>query len=365
MFPTVTTAHDAMCSFFCDQTLKYVIHLIRDHHMQLKDLFEAIGELQPGEKRTPDNIQLRDLQAVARRIEELKDAIDKSDDLMKLFKQDQALQAQLNQLQDRIVRRVEILHKVKARPTAGMARMWHILETECSEFIPAMQQAGKLLYRGTRDHVHQYEGRSREDRQVKDSNQEISRKFDETLMALGVKALRSNSIYTTSSYGFASSYGYNVYMIFPKNGFNFLSTNKRDLILEKWSQLMDQDKLKELWLELDAWGQANVPNWSTTNIGRVLRYKEYEYVYGRVKENFDWDGNRLNLPEKFNIDEKEWITPEGVAKEFDPNTTNIIDPIKSGHEILINGEYWALEKRSWEQAVRERYLPSTSPDNDY
>jgi hypothetical protein len=330
--------------------------------MQLKDLFEAIGDLQPGEKRPAPAVELRDIEAVQRRIDDLKDAITKSDDLMKLFKQDVELQTNLNQLQDRITRRVEILHKVKARPTAGMARMWDILERECSEFIPAMQQAGRVLYRGTKDDVRQYEGRSREDRQVKDSNPEISRTFDEMLAALGVKALRSNSIYTTSSYGFASGYGWNVYLIFPKNGFNFLSTNKRDLILDKWPQLMDPDKLRELWLELDAWGHANVSDWTNTTIGRMIRYKEFEYIYRYVKEHFNYGNNSMGLPDKYNIKEEEWITPEGIKDLFEPNTTDLVSAIKSGNELLINGEYWALEKRTWEAAVRQRYLPEGKPD---
>lgn len=332
--------------------------------MQLKDLFEAIGDLLPGEKKYPKEMQLRDLEAVQRRINELKDAVNKSEDLKTLFKNDKELQTKLTQLQDRVTRRVEILYKVKQRPTQGMARMWQILDTECSQFIPHMQQAGKLLFRGTRDDADQFEGRSREDRQTKDSKSEISDKFDEIMSELGVKALRSNSIYTTSSYGFASAYGHNVYIIFPKNGFHFLSTNKRDLILERWSQLMDAEKLKQLWQELEEWGQLNVADWKNTSIARSIRYEEWDYVYRQVKENFEWEGNRLNLPEKFKVDEKEWVTPEGVQKEYEPNTTDLAEAIQSGRELLINGEYWALKKRTWEDAVRQRYMGGESPTWD-
>ncbi len=332
--------------------------------MQLTDLFEALGDLLPGEKRYPKDVTLRDIEAVERRIYELRDAVDKSEALKNLFKNDKELQAKLTQLQDRVTRKVEILHKVKERPTQGMARMWQILETECSEFIPQMQQAGKLLYRGTREHVGQFEGRSRWDRQTKDSSTEVSNKFDEIMSELGVQALRSNSIYTTSSYGFASAYGDNVYIIFPKNGFHFLGTNKRDLILERWGQLMDQDKLQQLWKELDEWGRANVADWKDTSIARSIRYEEWDYVYRQVKENFEWEDNPNNLPEKFKVDEKEWVTPEGVQKEYEPNTTDLAEAIRSGRELLINGEYWALKKRLWEDAVRSRYLGGVNRDWD-
>jgi hypothetical protein len=331
--------------------------------MQLKDLFEAIGDLLPGEKRTPVDIQLRDIEAVQRRIEQLSDAIGKSDDLMTLFKQDDELRNKLTQLQDRIHRRVEILHKVKDRPTPGMARMFATLESECSEFIPQMQQAGKLLYRGTKDDVDQYEGRSREDRVTKDSSAEISRVFDEMLSQLGVKALRSNSIYTTSSYGFASAYGYNVYMIFPKNGFHFLGTNKRDLILEKWNQLVNPNSLKDLWQELDEWGRNNVTEWGSTSIANAIKYAEWNRVL-RLIEEYNWEDNPLKLPEKFHVNLRDHVTPEGVQEEFQPNTTDLVQAIRNGNELLINGEYWALKKRTWEQVIRSRYLEGQSSYTD-
>jgi hypothetical protein len=184
------------------------------------------------------------------------------------------------------------------------------------------------------------------------------------LAQLGVQALRSNSIYTTSSYGFASAYGHNVYIIFPKNGFHFLSTNKRDLILERWSQLMDPHKLKALWQELDEWGQANVPNWSDTGMSRAYRFQEYDYLLRQVKENFGWEGNPLKLPEKFNIEETDYVTPESVEAEYEPNTTDLPEAIRSGRELLISGEYWALKKRTWEDLIRQRYMGGESPTWD-
>jgi len=253
---------------------------------------------------------------------------------------------------------------VKDRPTPGMARMFATLESECSEFIPQMQRAGKLLYRGTRDDVDQYEGRSREDRITKDSSAEVSRVFDEMLTQLGVQALRSNSIYTTSSYGFASSYGYNVYIIFPKNGFHFLGTNKRDLILEKWNQLVNPNSFKELWHELDEWGRNNVTEWHSTSLGNAIKYAEWSRVLRLIKENFEWEDNPLKLPEKFNINEKDYVSPESVQEEFEPNTTDLVEAIRNGNELLINGEYWALKKRTWEQVIRSRYLEGRSSYSD-
>lgn len=331
--------------------------------MQLKDLFEAIGDLQPGEKKPLEGIKLRDLEAVQYRIDKLRNAVYSSKELQGLFKQDTVLQDKLNQLQDRIALKVRMLQKVAERPTTSMQTMFRTLETECSEFIPIMQQAGKLLYRGTRDDVPQYEGRSREDRSVKDSNAEISAKFDEMLAALGVKALRSNSIYTTTSYGFASSYGHNVYMIFPKNGFNFLSTNDSDLILSNWEPITDFDQVASLYQELDTWGLANVPNWEHTHIHDAIKTKEWRYVFTLIKEHLGWDDNKYNIPDKFIIDPKEYVTPQGVADRFEPNTMDLVGPMKTGYEIMINGEYWALQKRVWEKVIRQRYLSDTY--NDY
>ena len=335
--------------------------------MQLKDLFEAIGELEPGEQKPLENIQLRDLWRIKDRIEMLRKSINQSGDLRYRFQKDTQLQDSLHRLEDRLYKKIRMLTKAQGRPTASMMKMFTLLETECSEFLQSMQQAGKLLFRGTRDEDYQFEGRSRLDRRPKDSNPAISETFDQMLSELGVQALRSTSIYTTTSRSFATGYGYNLYMIFPKNGFNFLQTNKKDLILDDWHLLVDPDKLKDLYLELDAWGNANNPEWDKSVLHDAIESKQWKRVSALIRNNFSWEENSYGLPAQFDIRgrEKDYVTSEWVQQEFKPNTTDLVNALRSDHEILINGEYWALMSDRWEQAIRMRYLNSaeeSTPD---
>lgn len=331
--------------------------------MKLVQLLEAIGDLVPGEKRITPEMNLRNLVMIQNRILDLQSAIEKSNDLKYLFQKDQDIQNRLNGLIQRVNRRIEILQKVQAKPTSDMQRMFQTLDAECSQFIPSMQQAGKFLYRGVNNNEQAFEGRSREGRTPKDSNPEISNMFDTMMAQLGVQALRSNSIYTTSSYGFASSYGWEVYIIFPKNSFHFLGTNQKDLILEKWSQLVDMDLIKHKLREINDWAQEHIQsNWQSSSLYGAIKHSEWDYALRLLKDNWKWDSNYLGLPEEYNLDMKLFVTPQSVEANFQPNTTDLAPLIKSGHECLINGEYWALNKRLWEHALRARYLPDDQID---
>lgn len=188
--------------------------------MQLHHLFESSNSLEPGEQRVPEYIKLKDLKLISKRIEELYAGIKHSEKLQKLFKQDTDLQQKMAQLQKRIAFKIHMLEKFQARPGSGQHKMFEILEQECSEFLPLMRDSGHMLYRGINVIYPQFEGRSRVDRPTKDSHPDISKKMDEMLAQRGSKALRSNSIYTTTNSSTAANFG-NLYIIFLKTAFIF------------------------------------------------------------------------------------------------------------------------------------------------
>ena len=65
----------------------------------------------------------------------------------------------------------------------------------------------------------------------------IQEEYDEFATKLGIKALRSNSIFTTTSVSQAISYG-RVYVIFPFNSDDFSwSQTHRDIVLQPSSNL--------------------------------------------------------------------------------------------------------------------------------
>ena len=332
--------------------------------MNLHELFqEAIGDLAPGEKRSRQEFQIRDLKKVEHRIEELKDALYNNRRMQQIILRNPDVLKKLDAVKATIQRKIDLLLRFKAKPSGDTNKLFDILDVECSEFISAMKQANKMLYRGTKSEETVFEGRSYDDptspRRTKDSNREISDKFDDMLRQMGVKAVRSNSIYTTSDPGFASHYGWNVYIIFPKNGFDFLGTNTRDLILNTWWQLVDQKKLIDLWKKLDEWGKANVEKWDDNSIGRNLRWTDWEHVTRYVLHNFE-SGNQFNLPQEYNIDIHDYITQQGIRENFEPNVTNLTDAMASGNELMVRGEYWALKRSDWHEAVNRRYLGGSS-----
>jgi hypothetical protein len=320
--------------------------------MKLNQLFEQ--SLAPGERRIVQ-VSIRDLKKIEQRIRNLESSLYQSDDLALAFKQDVALQSALTNLKDRIRRKIAALEKVKARPTAQQTEFVLRLKSECSEAIEAMQAAQKFLFRGIRSHDNQFEGRSREDREPKDSSSVVSDLFDQMMRKLGVQALRSNSIFTTSSYGFASAYGSSVYILLPKNGFHFLSTNQRDLVLESKSQLADKEEIADLLQELDAWGHVHVSDWQNTDLSYSIKSGNWTYALIKVNDEFAYNNNRYNLPTRFNVDIQDFISPESVQKNFDPNTKNLEFAIASGNEVLIYGEYWALRSDVWGQILSQEW----------
>lgn len=98
----------------------------------------------------------------------------------------------------------------------------------CSQAIDACKNGGRFMYRGFNSNHPIVRGRSWEDREPKDSDDLLSRHFDDMLKKLGFKALRSNSIFVTSAFTTAKYFG-TPYIIFPINGFDYTYTAFMDL----------------------------------------------------------------------------------------------------------------------------------------
>ena len=97
------------------------------------------------------------------------------------------------------------------------------IQTECSQALKAFKSTGKILLRGVKkgkSNAPAYVGRSWNERKTMNSEPEGQKVFDYALQKMGISALRSNSIFTTSDSNQAGGYG-NLYIIIPKNGFQF------------------------------------------------------------------------------------------------------------------------------------------------
>lgn len=135
------------------------------------------------------------------------------------------LQDQLDQLdtEHRKVKR-EIEHY-----DPDLYKILSLIKRDCKVFLQDVKTSDDFLYRGIRKTPGRYfKGASRNSRRVKDSSNEIQKFIDMVLKAAGFTALRSNSIFTTTSKSNAGGYG-DTFLIFPIDGFQFTYSNHRDL----------------------------------------------------------------------------------------------------------------------------------------
>lgn len=327
--------------------------------MKLFDLLEDLGDLEPGEKRVINNVTVRDIAKIENKLAELQQILYHSESLKDYTSKDAALAKTLTDLIIKMSKKRDLLRKVQQRPTTSQMNILKTVAMECSDFVKALKETERFLFRGTRNDESVFEGRSRDDRRTKDSDSTISDAFDEIMAYHGSKALRQNSIFTTTNRARASGYGYNVYLIFPKNGFNFLNTTSEDLILDSWYQLSDHDAINDFFHKLKAWIQENNVDLSGTQMGWYMDVGRAAAVMSELEHNFNVYETRFKIPQEFNVSMKDFVSSQAVIERFEPNTTDLVAAMNSTCEILINGEYWALKRSDWEKLAASYFLNIT------
>lgn len=325
--------------------------------MKLFDLFEQTVEpLSPGEKRFTTDVKVRNLMKIMDKLTELQDIIYHSESLKAMMQKDPQLVKTLDDLITKVSKRKELLDKLSTKPTTSQMNVMRTISQECSDFLSVVKRTGKFLYRGTKDDVSAYEGKSRDDRRAKDSKREISDAFDRIMAEYGVKALRHNSIFTTTNLSRARGYGFNVYMIFPKNGFDFLSTTSEDLILDSWYQLVDKNAVNEFVQRLKAWFIDNNISLDGTNLGWALDADRVQRVMSELENHFIGQDDPYTIPQEFNKHMEDFVSSAETLERFQPNFTDFVSAMRSPNEIMIRGEYWALKQKDWHQLVEHMFL---------
>lgn len=180
-------------------------------------------------------------------------------------------------------------------PTKGFSLSQ--LNSDCSEALRIYRQTGEMLFRGVSNkkslnpfskNPEIFLSSPRENRKPKDLSNNIQDIFDSYFKFFNFGALRSNSIFCTSDLSMAELYG-KPYAIIPKDGFSFT-----------WSPI-----IKDL-AQPGAISEIN---------------KGFETI---AKTSEDPDSAR-----------KAFIGRIYTNKNF-------ADAIKSGHEVMINGPYYAI-----------------------
>jgi hypothetical protein len=205
-------------------------------------------------------------------------------------------------------------------------------------------------------------GQSREDRRTKDSNSSQTQVFDSALANNGFKALRSNSVFVSSSPSVASDYG-TIWVIFPFNGFDFTYTNRRDVVIEPSSLVYYPPELIPI---MENWCAEQSPYRPDV---RVIK-ANIEAVK-TVDDESEWDnGHRVDsymdsmqplLREALKIYKetgdkrfakmigsrtqlKDFINPDAVMKYYRPKNTDLATPLIDQREVFLRCKYVAVQE---------------------
>jgi hypothetical protein len=241
--------------------------------------------------------------------------------------------------------------KRKPLPAADVDDIWlRILSKRCTEAIDAYRSARKLLYRGMKTEIPWFRAASHQTRRPKDSSRRISEVFDELLYANGMKALRSNSIFATSSFEDAAEFGL-VYAILPVDGFKFTYTKEKDIVLETWSQVIDQETMRKLDYAYEEAMTAKEDEPYKLPYGQdwiTADHRNYDVATAldRLKQisTNPWVQS-LEEDDLFNIDE--------FRKRYAPSNHLLEHAIDHGREVMISGQYYAFRTGQYNQKLQE------------
>lgn len=196
--------------------------------MRMQDL-----TLSPHKTKLPTEFDQIDVEMVQLndKLNHLVDDYYRSDDMdekTQVLQKQKEIQKQIDQLKR------QKMDMVKSG-THPQAESWlNKIEQECGEFVKLCQELHVWLYSGMRGNytVNAIEGKSRLYRKPTDSSPTLSNQFDEYLSQMGIAALRSNSLFTTTDSSQAYNYG-PVFIVFPKDHkYKFSYTTQKDLVLD-------------------------------------------------------------------------------------------------------------------------------------
>jgi hypothetical protein len=245
---------------------------------------------------------------------------------------------------------------------------------DCRQYLAAVKTAGKWLLRGHKRGKDAYMAKTG-NRQPKTSSQELSDLFNSALLQLGFSAQRDNSIFATSIPIQAQSYGA-VYIIFPIDGKSqFTYTNQHDLELYHIQQipLKNESNTQQIAAELIAWIRQWVKKYPDAQKQLNLMYPPFaglqptdtlEEIMEKVEEFCEemeipmpripsYLTNWNNREDDLEDEDLEFgdIDLEAFVDMYQPRKDHLEQALKSGVEVYISGEYYALLYRAWGDAV--------------
>lgn len=225
-----------------------------------------------------------------------------------------------------------------------------------SKGMPYLNEVdGKLLFSGRNNSPKIFKADYRTNRMPLTTSMSVQNKLDDAMKKLGIEALRSNSIFTTSNVNTANSYG-KPYVIFPLGDINYHFTNVSDLynymnirmkkieynifeLADFYNIEMSVDTIKKL---MEFIGDmliyvADYADKEGISIDEAISYlynnrdKVSDAYWNYILDDSDYD----DLGKIFNssVFPYDYVLSKKINIQ---NNTNIESAIKSGNEILIN-----------------------------
>ena len=119
-------------------------------------------------------------------------------------------------------------------------------------------------------------------------------------------------------------FGSRLYIIFPIDPFNFTFTTEVDLILDRWDKLVSPE------LKTIVTGHTDYYNLTGDY---YINFNKFQSKFNVVKQKY---------PALQNKNAEDFIDLNSLVKQYEPNCDNLERAVKSGREVYISGNYYAL-----------------------
>ncbi len=243
------------------------------------------------------------------------------------------------------------------RVKSGKSNFIAKLESECSEYLAMVRETQIWMFRGMHNEEKQiFMGMPRNNRNPMDSSHNFQLAFDRILKAKGFIALRSNSIFCTSSYEQAENYGH-PFFILPINGFSYTWSQTHDDVqmgnydLQKYIPTSTASKiLKQTIAAANEYGSKKYKGrWETfewnshSNATEIIDVEEALEEHFRGLTGNGYTLSKVDLEFIRSIGVGAAISPALLLKDFKPTNKNFQEALRNEHEIYIHGPYYAVD----------------------
>lgn len=245
------------------------------------------------------------------------------------------------------------------------------LNTDCAGYIQAFKKAHQPLYRGMKDEGEVVVGRSYQQRRPLDSSVTETQLFDQALTQLGIAAQRGNSIFTTGKLSQANEYGY-IYAVVPK-----------DTAIFSWSKstgdlTLGAGDLASNGIITRPASVYKLLKKEINQVGYQLDAEQIQPKLARYYDQLDKLQEYLEINNEFHIKKfMAWFLrymPESVIaqnsaailnpildiklfqKTYVMSDRNLVAAIKNHGEVLIHGEYYAMNTDIWDDLITRKLI---------